>query len=54
LKSGASLGINAEIIGFINSIVSGVTKLGTQTISLTVGPRIPMAGPSATKQILAS
>lgn len=57
-KSGAGLGVNAEITSnwqagsttaFINPIVSGVTKLGTQTIQLAVGPRIPVAGPSESK-----
>jgi hypothetical protein len=57
-KSGAGLGLNAEItsnwqagttMAFINPIVSGVTKLGTQTIQLAVGPRIPVAGPSESK-----
>ncbi len=57
-KSGAGLGLNAEItanwqagttLAFINPVVSGVTKLGTQTIQLAVGPRIPVAGPSESK-----
>ncbi|MEX6686787.1 hypothetical protein QTN47_04735 [Danxiaibacter flavus] len=57
-KSGAGLGLNAEITSnwqagnataFINPIVSGVTKLGTQTIQLAVGPRIPVAGPPESK-----
>jgi hypothetical protein len=53
-KSGASLALNSEItfnwatdntIAFLNPLVSGVTKLGKQTISLGVGPRIPIAAP---------
>lgn len=57
-KSGAGLGVNAEITcnweahtstAFINPIVSGVTRLGTQTVSLAVGPRIPVAGSSDNK-----
>ena len=57
-KSGAGLGINAEItqnwststtLAFINPIVTGVTKLGKQTVSLGVGPRIPVAGPSESR-----
>ena len=53
-KSGAGIGINAEIVfnwvtgqtlPYINPTVSGVTKLGKQTISLAVGPRIPAGGP---------
>src|SRR4030095_12772569 len=47
-KSGAVLGVNAEAtfnwetgttIAFLNPIVTGVTKLGKQTVSLGVGPR---------------
>jgi hypothetical protein len=54
-KSGASLGINSEMTFdwqnntntiFLNPYVSGITKLGTQTISLSIGPRIPLAAPS--------
>jgi len=54
-KSGAGLGLNAEItqnwaahttLAIISPIVSAVTKLGSQTISVAVGPRIPVAGPS--------
>jgi hypothetical protein len=57
-KSGAGLGINGEITfnwqansttAFLNPYVSGITKLGTQTISLAVGPRIPISGPSGGK-----
>jgi hypothetical protein len=54
-KSGAGIGINAEItenwassttVAFLNPTISGVTKLGKQTISLAAGPRIPVAAPS--------
>jgi hypothetical protein len=57
-KSGAGLGVNAEItqnweagngIAFINPFLSGVTKLGSQTVSLSVGPRIPVSGPAASE-----
>lgn len=57
-KSGAGVGLNAEItsnweasttLAFINPTVSGVTKLGKQTVSLAVGPRIPVAGPSESR-----
>ncbi|PWT95520.1 MAG: hypothetical protein C5B52_17660 [Bacteroidetes bacterium] len=57
-KSGAGLGLNAEItqnweasttLGFINPTISGVTKLGSQIVSLFVGPRIPFTGPSASR-----
>jgi hypothetical protein len=57
-KSGAGLGVNAEITSnwqagnttaFINPIVLGVTKLGSQTIQLALGPRIPVAAPSESK-----
>ncbi len=57
-KSGAGLGLNAEITSnwqnhttlvFINPIVTAVTKLGTQIVSLGVGPRIPVAGPDGLK-----
>lgn len=57
-KSGAGLGVNAELTenwhagtftGFINPLVSGVTKLGTQTVQLGLGPRIPIAGPDGAK-----
>jgi hypothetical protein len=53
-KTGAALGINAEIVEnwdnngttvFLNPIVSGVTKMGGQILSVTVGPRIPLAAP---------
>jgi hypothetical protein len=57
-KSGATLGVNAEIVQnwegstttiFLNPIVSGVTKLGGQIISVTVGPRIPLSAPDGNK-----
>ena len=53
-KSGANVGLNAEMtfnweanttIAFLNPTVGGITHLGTQTVSLTVGPRITLAGP---------
>ena len=55
-KSGAGIGLNAELTfnweasktsGFISPYVSGVTKLGKQTVSLIVGPRIPVGDPAA-------
>jgi hypothetical protein len=57
-KSGAGLGINAEMTqnweastftAFLNPLVSGVTKLGSQTVQLGVGPRIPIAAPAGQK-----
>ncbi|HTS44483.1 MAG TPA: hypothetical protein VMH01_08815 [Puia sp.] len=54
--SGAGLTLNAEITAnwyaqtttaFINLTGSAVTKFGSQVISFAVGPRIPVAGPSA-------
>jgi hypothetical protein len=57
-KSGAGLGINAEItqnwIGnsttvFINPIVTAVTKIGKQTISIVIGPRIQVAAAEGSK-----
>jgi hypothetical protein len=57
-KSGAGLGINGEITqnwegntttAFINPIISGITKLGKQIVSLAVGPRIAVAAPDASK-----
>lgn len=56
--SGAGLSSNAEITAnwkanttgaFLNLAVSAVTKLGDQTVSLAVGPRIPVAAPSGGK-----
>jgi hypothetical protein len=57
-KSGAGLGVNAELTenwhassfsGFVNPVVSGVTKLGKQTVQLGLGPRIPIAGPDGSR-----
>jgi hypothetical protein len=57
-KSGAGLGASAEITfnwtantttAFLIPTISGITKLGTQTVSLAVGPRIPLAAPSGGK-----
>jgi hypothetical protein len=57
-KSGAGLTLNSEMtfnwqnntsLIFLNPLVSGITKIGTQTISLAVGPRIPVSGPSSVK-----
>jgi hypothetical protein len=53
-KSGAGLGLNAEITSdwqhqtttvFLNPSVTGVTKLGTQIVSLGLGPRICLSAP---------
>jgi len=53
-KSGAGLGFTSEItfnweagttIAFLIPTVSGVTKLGTQPISISIGPKIPLGGP---------
>jgi len=57
-KSGAGLVMNAEITAdwqhhttaaSLNPLVTGITKLGTQIISMGVGPRIPLAGPSGSR-----
>jgi len=57
-KSGAALGGNAEITqnwegnttsAFINPIISGVTKIGKQTVQLAIGPRIQVAAPNGNK-----
>ena len=57
-KSGAGLNIQSEMTFnwkagattvFLMPAVTGITKLGKQTISLVVGPRIPLSGPTATK-----
>lgn len=54
-KSGAGLSGNMELTqnwkantttAFLNIAVNGVTRLGKQTVSLGIGPRIPLAGPS--------
>jgi len=53
-KSGAGIGCNAEIsqnweasttTAYFNPTISGVTKLGTQIVSLAVGPRFQLASP---------
>ncbi|NEU09623.1 hypothetical protein GZH53_14950 [Flavihumibacter sp. R14] len=53
-KSGASVSVNSEItcnweqsytLAYLNPVVSGVTKLGKQTVSIAVGPRVPLGGP---------
>ena len=57
-KSGAGLGINSEITQnwtssstsvFINPIITAVTKVGTQIVSLGIGPRIQVAAPEGNK-----
>ncbi|MDQ3021785.1 MAG: hypothetical protein M3R36_14620 [Bacteroidota bacterium] len=57
-KSGAGIAVNAELtqnwkvkrtLTFINPVITGVTKLGSQTISLGVGPRIPISAPDGLK-----
>jgi hypothetical protein len=57
-KSGAGIGGGMELTqnwkastfsGVFVPTVTGVTKLGKQTVSLAVGPRIPIAGPSSTR-----
>jgi hypothetical protein len=57
-KSGAGLGVNAEITQnwegnttsvFINPTISGVTKIGKQTIQLLIGPRLQVAAPYGNK-----
>lgn len=57
-SSGATLGANMELtqswqasttLIFFNPIISGITKMGKQPIQLTLGPRIPLAGPDASK-----
>ncbi|ULQ53339.1 hypothetical protein [Flavihumibacter fluvii] len=56
--SGAGLGINGEITqnwqagnttAYIHPSISAVTKIGKQTISMSIGPRIPVAAPSGNK-----
>lgn len=56
--SGAGLNANAEItsnweakstVAVLNLLVSAVSRLGSQTVSLAVGPRIPVAGPSESR-----
>ncbi|PWT70619.1 MAG: hypothetical protein C5B59_19615 [Bacteroidetes bacterium] len=57
-KSGAGLVVNSETTlnwaannatGFINMLVTGITKIGNQMISLQIGPRIPIAWPQGGK-----
>jgi hypothetical protein len=57
-SSGASLGGNMEMtqswqagttLIFFNPTISGVTKIGKQPIQMAIGPRIPLAGPEASK-----
>ena len=57
-KSGAGVGLNSEITQnwqanttsvFINPTFSAVTKLGKQTISLVIGPRIQIVAPEGGK-----
>ena len=54
-KSGGGVSINSEITfnwksnsttAFINPLVTGITKLGKQAVSLGVGPRIPLGEPA--------
>lgn len=53
-KSGAGLAANVELtqdweaettMAFFNPVVSGITRLGKQTVSLAVGPRICLGAP---------
>ncbi len=57
-SSGASLGGNMELtqnwqagttLLFLDPTISGITKIGKQPIQLVMGPRIPLAGPDASK-----
>jgi hypothetical protein len=57
-KSGAGLGVSSEITKdweantatiFIIPTVSGLTRIGRQTISLTIGPRINVKAPDGRK-----
>ena len=52
-KTGAGVGFNAEITqnwegdtttAFLHPTISGVTRLGTQIVSLLIGPRLQVAG----------
>jgi hypothetical protein len=52
-KSGGGITVNSEMtfnwetnttMIFFNPIITGVTRLGKQTVSLALGPRIPLAG----------
>jgi hypothetical protein len=56
--SGASLGGNFEMtqsweasttLLFLNPTISGITKIGKQPVQMVIGPRIPLAGPEASK-----
>jgi hypothetical protein len=56
--SGASLGGNMEMtqnwqanttLLFLDPTISGITKIGKQPIQMVIGPRIPLAGPEASK-----
>src|SRR6476661_3107312 len=57
-KSGAGLGLSSEInfnwqtgstTADLIPTVSGVTRYGKQVVSMSVGPRIPMAGPASSR-----
>jgi len=57
-KSGAGISASSEITfnweagtttAFLIPTVSGITKLGKQTVSMAVGPRIPLGAPSDIK-----
>jgi hypothetical protein len=57
-KSGAGLGLSSEIninwqtgntVADLIPSASGVTKFGKQVVSMAIGPRIPLAGPAASK-----
>jgi hypothetical protein len=57
-KSGAGVSVNAEMTFnwqanassvMLSPAISGVTKLGKQAVSLSLGPRIPVSGPSSSK-----
>jgi hypothetical protein len=57
-KSGAGVGGNFEITenwegnsttAFFNPTVSGITKLGTQMVQLSIGPRIPVSVPAGSR-----
>ncbi|ANE53232.1 hypothetical protein SY85_00550 [Flavisolibacter tropicus] len=57
-KSGAGVTINSEITinwkdntttAFLNPIATAITRMGKQAVSLGVGPRIPIGGPTYNK-----
>ena len=57
-KSGAGLGLSSEInfnwqagntTADLIPSASGVTKFGKQVVSMSIGPRIPLGGPAASK-----